>query len=89
MGCGTAAAGPKRGVIPVQFDLLAAPTTTTTTTKTYDSPVWSSIGSEGPLTVSYAGLNLSSELTFNDIQNLSADYLFTTGDCYGVRCVGT
>src|SRR3954470_8538616 len=36
----------KRGVIPVQFDLLAAPTTTTTTTKTYDPPVWESIGSD-------------------------------------------
>src|SRR4051794_38303908 len=32
----------KRGVIPVQFDLLAAPTTvtTTTTTRTYAPPVW-------------------------------------------------
>ena len=33
----------KRGVIPVQFDLLAAPTPTTTTTKTYDPPVWESL----------------------------------------------
>ena len=42
----------KRGVIPVQFDLLAAPTTTTTTTKTYDPPVWHSLQSDG--SVSYA-----------------------------------
>jgi hypothetical protein len=71
----------KRGVIPVQFDLLAAPTTTTTTTKTYDPPVWQSLNSDG--SVSYAGLDLSSTLTFNDITNLSATYGFTTGDCFG------
>jgi hypothetical protein len=71
----------KRGVIPVQFDLLAAPTTTTVTTKTYDPPVWKSLGSDG--SVSYAGLNLNPDLTFNDIQNLSAVYNFTTGDCFG------
>jgi hypothetical protein len=71
----------KRGVIPVQFDLLAAPTTTTTTTKTYDPPVWESLNS--PFTWSAAGLNLSPTLTFNQIMNLSADYLFTTGDCFG------
>jgi hypothetical protein len=91
----------KRGVIPVQFDLLAAPTTTTTTTKTYDPPVWESLqggtpGSFYSATVSYAQICLvkdllgagtcpdapaSPALTFNDIQNLSADYLFTAGDC--------
>jgi hypothetical protein len=70
----------KRGVIPVQFDLYAAPTTTTTTTTTYDPPVWKSL-SDG--SVSYAGLNLSPTLTLSQITNLSADYLFTTGDCYG------
>jgi hypothetical protein len=71
----------KRGVIPVQFDLLAAPTTTTTTTKNYDPPVWKSIGSESSVT--YAGLNLNPDLTLNGITNLSADYLFTTGNCFG------
>lgn len=70
----------KRGVIPVQFDLLAAPTTTTTTTKTYDPPVWESLQGV-PDSVSYAGIVLSPTLTFNDIDNLSADYLFTEGDC--------
>jgi hypothetical protein len=70
----------RRGVIPVQFNLLAAPTTTTTTTTTYDPPVWQSL-SDG--SVSYAGLVLTSTLTFNDIVNLSADYFFTTGDCAG------
>ncbi len=71
----------KRGVIPVQFDLLAASTTTTSTTRTYDPPVWKSIGSEQSLT--YAGLNLSPTLTLNDITNLSATYAFTEGDCWG------
>jgi hypothetical protein len=75
----------KRGVIPVQFDLLAAPTTTTTTTRTYDPPVWESIGSDTDTAndFSIAGLNLNPDLTFSQITNLSADYLFTTGDCHG------
>jgi hypothetical protein len=71
----------RRGVIPVQFDLLAAPNTTTTTTKTYDPPVWQSLLSDG--SVSYAGLLLSPTVTFNDITNLSATYAFTAGDCRG------
>ena len=71
----------KRGVIPVQFDLLAAPSTTTTTTTTYGPPVWESIQADG--SYSFAGLTLSSDLTFSDITNLSADYEFTTGDCFG------
>jgi hypothetical protein len=75
----------KRGVIPVQFDLLAAPTTTTTTTRTYDPPVWQSLQADG--SVSYATFCLvplctgPGSLTFAQITNLSADYLFTTGDC--------
>lgn len=71
----------KRGVIPVQFNLLAAPTTTTTTTRDYAPPVWKSIGSEGSYTV--ATFTPSSALTFNDIANLSATYAFTTGTCGG------
>jgi hypothetical protein len=82
-------------VIPVQFDLLSAPTTTTTTTKTYDPPVWQSLQADG--SVSYAQICLVKDLlgpgtcpdapsvaalTFSDIQNLSATYLFTTGDCH-------
>lgn len=75
----------KRGVIPVQFDLLSAPNTTTTTTKTYDPPVWESIGSDTSTVndFSLAGLNLSPNVTFNQIMNLRANYLFTTGDCHG------
>lgn len=71
----------KRGVIPVQFDLLAASSTTTTTTKTYDPPVWESIQADG--SYSYAGLTLSPTIKFSDITNLSAKYEFTTGDCFG------
>ena len=76
----------KRGVIPVQFDLLAAPSTTTTTTKTYDPPVWQSLQSDG--SVSYATFCLNplcaspGSLTFSQITNLSATYNFTTGDCH-------
>jgi hypothetical protein len=83
----------KRGVIPVQFDLLAAPSTTTTTIKTYDPPVWQSLQSGWPHTFLQLCLvkdlygpgwcpdaPLSPALNFSAIQNLSADYLFTTGD---------
>jgi hypothetical protein len=76
----------KRGVIPVQFDLLAAPTTTTTTTKTYNPPVWESIWSDTSTANDYSFAQFiptAGSLTFNDIDNLSADYLFTLGDCYG------
>ena len=74
----------KRGVIPVQFDLMAAPSTTTTTTTSYPAPVWDSVASGGKA-FSYAGLNLgaSSTTRFSDITNLSATYAFTTGDCFG------
>jgi hypothetical protein len=85
----------KRGVIPVQFDLLSAPSTTTTTTKTYAPPVWQSLQSGWPYTFLQLCLvkdlygpgycpdaPASPALTFNDIQNLSAVYQFTTGDCH-------
>jgi hypothetical protein len=75
----------KRGVIPVQFDLLAAPTTTTTTTRTYDPPVWESINGIGwpdAGYASYATFTPSSSMTFDQITNLSATYNFTEGDCY-------
>lgn len=76
----------KRGVIPVQFDLLAAPTTTTTTTRVYNPPVWESIWSDTSTANNYSFAQFiptAGSLTFNDISNLSADYLFTLGDCYG------
>ena len=62
----------------MQFSLQAAPTTTTTTT--YAPPVWQSL-SDG--SVSYAGLNLDTAVTFGQITNLSANYAFTQGDCAG------
>jgi hypothetical protein len=83
-------------VIPVQFDLLSASTTITTTTKTYDPPVWQSLASGWPYTFLQLCLvkdlhgagtcpdaPATPALTFNDITNLRADYLFTTGDCFG------
>jgi len=85
----------KRGVIPVRFDLLVAPNTTTSTTKTYATPVWQSLESGWPYTFVQLCLvkdlygpgwcpdaPASPALTFNDITNLSADYLFTFGDCH-------
>lgn len=71
----------KKGVVAVQFDLLAAPSTTTTTTTTYAPIVWES--NHDPFTYTVVGLSLSPTLTFNDIQNLSAIYQFDTGDCFG------
>ena len=76
----------KRGVIPVQFDLLAAPSTTVTTTRTYDPPVWESIQGiswPDPGYASYATFTPSTSMTFADVVNLSATYSFTQGDCYG------
>ncbi|WP_157557542.1 hypothetical protein [Intrasporangium oryzae] len=81
----------KRGVIPVQFDLLSATGTTVTTTRNYDPPVWESIWSNNVAgdastnkdDYSTAVFTPTSSLTFNDITNLSATYSFTQGDCYG------
>jgi hypothetical protein len=74
----------KRGVIPVQFDLLAATSTTATTTRTWDPPVWQSIGSDSATgnDVTFALFNPSVPLTVNQVTNLSATYNFTEGDCY-------
>lgn len=84
----------KRGVIPVQFDLYSGTGSTTVTTKTYDPPVWQSVWSDNdsdPGTLadnandySYATfVPTAGSLTFDDITNLSADYVFTDGDCAG------
>jgi hypothetical protein len=71
----------KRGVIAVQFDLLAAASVTTTTTRTYDPPVWESVLPDTPYTI--LRFDPADTLTFADITNLSANYLFTEGDCFG------
>jgi hypothetical protein len=81
---GTSTFAAKRGVVPVQFDLLAGTNTTTTTTRTYDPPVWQSIGSSTSTAddYSFATFTPSSAMTFSDIANLSATYAFTQGNCY-------
>jgi len=75
----------KRGVIPVQFDLLAATATDTTTTTTVGPFVFESIGSDASTDndFSYVSFTPSSPMTFNDITQLSAQYAFTQGDCHG------
>ena len=76
----------KRGVIPIQFDGLAAPSTVVTTTRTYDPPVWQSIGSTPDDTsddVTFATLTPSTSLTFDDVTDVHATYEFTAGDCFG------
>jgi hypothetical protein len=75
----------KRGVIPVQFDLLAAPSTITTTTRTYDPPVWESIGSDSDTgnDFSFASFAPTTPIPLADLTHLSADYVFTTGNCHG------
>ncbi len=82
---GTSNFSAKRGVIPVQFDLLSAPTTITTVTRTYDAPVWESIGSDPNLTndYSYASFAPTTPIPLASLTNLSATYAFTTGNCHG------
>jgi hypothetical protein len=79
---GTSNFSAKKGVVAVQFDLLAAPSTTTATTRTYAPPVWESV--QGTGSVSFADLSLdpNTTVTFNDIANLSAVYEFTEGTCH-------
>ena len=75
----------KRGVIPVQFDLLSGTNSTASTTRTYDPPVWQSIGSTPDASDDYTAATFTptSSLMFNDVTNLSANYAFTLGDCHG------
>lgn len=80
---GTSNFSAKKGVVPVQFDLLAAPATTTATTRTYAPPVWESVQSTGTYSVADLSLDPATVVTFNDITNLSATYLFTEGTCHG------
>lgn len=75
----------KRGVIPIQFDGFAATSTVVTTTRTYDPPVWQSVGSTADAgdDVTYATFTPSTSLTFGDVTDVHATYEFTTGDCWG------
>jgi hypothetical protein len=75
----------KRGVIPVQFDLLAGTKTVTTTTRTVGPVVFESIGSDADQAndFSYLSLAPSGTLRFSDLTTLTAGYTFTQGDCHG------
>jgi hypothetical protein len=79
---GTSNFAVKRGVVPVQFDLLAASTTTTTRYTVYEPPVWESVNGEAD-SWSWAALTLDPQIKFKDLVNLSAAYSFWEGDCYG------
>jgi hypothetical protein len=77
----------KRGVVPVQFDLLAGTKTVTTTPHTVGPVVFQSIFSNNPDTIaddySYLVLDPTASLTFADVDSLVANYTFDEGDCYG------
>jgi hypothetical protein len=75
----------KRGVIPVQFDLETATRTVVSTTTTTGPVVFQSIGSDTDTDNDFAFLRFvpDAPLTFADLNELVADYTFTTGDCHG------
>jgi hypothetical protein len=76
----------KRGVIPVQFDLLAAPSTTTTTTTTYDPPVFESDLSNTDTDDDFSFLSFvpaAPGLTFDQLTVLKATYHHLDGNCGG------
>lgn len=84
---GSSVFGAKRGVIPVQFDVLSG----TATPHTIGPVVFESInGGNDPTTASsgpyaWSGLYFtpSTAMTFADVTSLVANYDFTTGDCHG------
>ena len=73
----------RRGVIPVQFDLESA--TRTTTTTTVGPVVFESIGTDTDTSNDYSFLKFvpTTPMLFADLNNLTADYSFTTGNCAG------
>lgn len=73
----------RRGVIPVQFDLTSA--TKTTTSTTVGPVVFQSIGSNSDTSDDYSYLSFvpTQPMLFADLNSLSADYAFTTGNCVG------
>ncbi len=73
----------RRGVIPVQFDLESAIRTTTTTT--VGPVVFESITSDVGTANDYSFLNFvpATPMLFADLNNLNANYNFTTGNCAG------
>jgi hypothetical protein len=75
----------KRGVVPVQFDLLAGTKTVTPTTHTVGPVVFESIGSDTNTDNDFSYLSLVpvGAFHFGDLTNLTAGYTFTQGDCHG------
>src|SRR4029079_18014572 len=73
----------RRGVIPVQFDLESA--TKTTTTATIGPVVFASIRSDTDTSNDYSFLKFvpTTPMLFADLDNLTAEYNFTTGNCAG------
>jgi hypothetical protein len=76
----------KRGVIPVQFNLTASPTTetattTTTTTAVTKIPSFQSIGSDSDSNNDWSALTHvpPAGTTVKDIENLSANFAYTDG----------
>jgi hypothetical protein len=70
----------KRGVIPVQFDLLAGTSAVTTTTKTYTPFIWESVAGDVSTTNDYAAASFrpTTPIPLADL-NLSAVYDFLDG----------
>lgn len=86
---GTSVFAAKRGVVPVQFDVLSG----TATPHTIGPVVFESIGGGSNPAVStsttpfaWSGLIFTpttGSMTFDDVASLVATYDFTTGDCWG------
>ena len=83
---GSSVFGAKRGVVPVQFDVISG----TATPHTIGPVVFESIkngndpttSSTGPYAWSALVFTPSTAMTFNDVTSLVSHYQFTTGDCY-------
>jgi hypothetical protein len=79
----------KRGVIPVQFDLQSATRTDVATTTTTGPVIFESIIDNDPSTYAYSFLALNNPmvagqpLTFPQLDNLTANYSWLIGDCWG------
>lgn len=79
----------KRGVIPVQFDLQSATRTDVATTTTTGPVIFESIIDSDPSTYAASWLALNNPtvagqpLTFPQLDNLTANYSWLIGDCWG------
>lgn len=75
----------KRGVIPVQFSLSTAPGPITFESIGSDGYYGYNIGTGSDYAddCSYLSFSLNQSITFSQLTNLSAGYVFTEGDCHG------